>query len=253
MTEQILTGGFINHVARVNGHVVKNYMNDDIVSQKGDIRMRREAVSLLHFGNGKNIAPTLISSGNGQLVQEFIEGTVIENEHTEFDIYNAGKLLANVHRSVKRPFEYTRSYYEKQYSKSYEKAYPLLSTLSLSPEVSINWDSASEMGTTRVHRDFWMGNVIRTPDTYKAIDWEFSGIGSPYEDFSIADLWIFREYGGKDAFFTGYGKTPDSDTTKEFLKLKLIEFLGRTSKEDYELEDQDGFYHNKVEILKTLI
>jgi len=94
----------------------------------------------------------------------------------------------------------------------------------------------------------WLGNIIKGI----AIDWEFSGIGSPYEDFAIAELWIFMKYGGKEAFYESYGRKPDEKTVLEFLKLKCIQFLSTTTPDNIESEEPTGFYHNKLSILQEL-
>jgi thiamine kinase-like enzyme len=92
-----------------------------------------------------------------------------------------------------------------------------------------------------------LGNIIVNDKDLRLIDWEFSGIGSPYEDFAIAELWIFREYGGREEFYAGYERRPDQKTVEQFLKMKCIEFLAT-----YKGKDPIGFYQNKLEVLQSL-
>ncbi len=113
------------------------------------------------------------------------------------------------------------------------------------------------MGASRVHRDFWFGNLIRADNGLKAIDWEFAGIGSPYEDLAIVELWIFREFernqpSCRQWFAAGYGREFDQKVVLQFLAFKCIEFLATTSLASYLIEAEDGFYHNKIKTLKEL-
>ena len=256
-----LAGGFINDCYHRDTVVVKEYQSDKLCGQEGSRRRERERMSLNKFGNGHGIAPTLIEMTPNTLLQEFLHGDVLENvQKTEEDLFYTGKLLRNIHTPVSRAFNITRSDYEGKFKRHVSKAIFILNEEGINPHIDINWNKVEESGTTRIHRDYWLGNVMRTRDAnklpsqrYKAIDWEFAGIGSPYEDFSIAHMWIFRVYGGEDFFWEGYGSTPDKDTIREFLKLKTVEFISRCGYNDYMNESKDGFYHKKTQILRGLI
>lgn len=248
-----LSGGFINDCYKTSGVVVKEYGNTALVGMDCRSRMTRERIGLGIFGNGHNVAPTLIETTPSSLKQQFIPGSNLEHyPKKEEDFYNAGKLLRQIHTPVKRSFTDTKSYYENRFWKHATKALFILNKEGIAPSNDIQWDKAQEFGTTRVHRDYWLGNVIKGTEGYKAIDWEFHGIGSPYEDFAIADMWIFRVHGGEDAFWQGYGRTPDKDTTEAFLKNKLVEFIARVGYNKYMEEPKDGFYHGKISLLKEL-
>ena len=106
-----------------------------------------------------------------------------------------------------------------------------------------------------IHRDFWLGNILGNEGgSTKVIDWEFSGNYSPYEDFAIVELWIFREFPGSDIeFWSGYGKVPNRQLVNEFLTLRCVEFLATTTFDAYMAEESDGFYHNKVSVLKSIL
>ena len=114
----------------------------------------------------------------------------------------------------------------------------------------IDWFEVFSVGTRRVHRDFWPGNVIITPQgEIKVIDWELAGFGSPYEDFAILELWTFPNQGKEviSAFWEGYGQRPNDEVTKAFLQRRLIQFLST-----YKGEDPIGFYENKWKLLLEL-
>lgn len=238
-----LTGGYINTVRADNGFVIKDYVSSILPNEK--LRQAREFFALKRLRG--TIAPKVGEIQGTTMSQEFVGGYVLEEAiKTEQDYYDAGKLLADIHQPVHRSFEYTRQYYERQYAKNADNA------VVSPPLLTLDWDKVQEMGSTHIHRDYWLGNVIRNGHRLKAIDWEFAGIGSPYEDFAIADLWIFREHGGEDAFWEGYGQTPDKDTIREFLKMKCVEFLSRVTPDEFDQEPEDGFYHNKADLLATL-
>lgn len=256
-----LQGGFVNDCFLQDTVVVKQYQQDGMVGQSGLLRKERERIALTRFGNGHGIAPSLVTINEGTLLQEFLKGDVLESvQKTEEDLYYSGKLLRRIHTPVSRSFETTKNYYQNRFRKHVNKAIFILNDEGINPHVDIDWDKVKEAGTTRVHRDFWLGNVMRTSevdkpasDRYKAIDWEFSGIGSPYEDFAISDMWIFRVHGGEDAFWEGYGSTPDKATIREFLKMKAVEFTSRIGYQAYNDEGKDGFYHGKIKLLKELL
>lgn len=253
-----LSGGFVNDCIKRGTAVVKEYQNDGMCAQAGTTRRIREQIALGRFGNGHGLAPELLAVPNDRtLIQEYLDGSVMEGiEKDEYDFHQVGKLLSGIHTPVKRSFTDTKNYYENRYKKHVHQAQFILNEEGITVPAEIDVSGAENRGTTRIHRDFWLGNVIRTREAeYKAIDWEFSGIGSPYEDFAIADMWIFREYGRPLAFefYQGYGREPDQQVVNTFLMAKAVEFIARCSFMDYETEPRDGFYHNKISVLKELL
>ncbi|WP_166350582.1 phosphotransferase family protein [Phytoactinopolyspora limicola] len=75
---------------------------------------------------------------------------------------------------------------------------------------------AGEPGQCVVHGDFGPQNMLLDPTgtvVAAVIDWEFSRVGDPVDDVSMAE-WIVRTHhpdlaGQFDAFFAGYGATPE--------------------------------------------
>ena len=145
--------------------------------------------------------------------------------------------------------------FQTRFNKAIILASPILILERLSPTFNVSWKIVSEFGSRYIHGDFWLGNIIgKAREKPKVIDWEFSGIGSPFEDFAIVDLWIFREFlNSSYSFWAGYGKRPDQKTIDAFLVLRCVEFLSTTTIENYLSEEVNGFYHNKVEVLRTLL
>jgi len=60
------------------------------------------------------------------------------------------------------------------------------------------------------------------------------------------------QYGGRNEFYKAYGTNPDTDTVHQFLKLKCLQFLSTTTPANIENEEPNGFYRNKLSILKEL-
>lgn len=249
-----LEGGFINQVYLEDGVVIKIFDNDAMVGISSVERMKKEAAALKMFGGVA--APRLLSCEGTTLRQEFIDGVSYETRarHGEQIFQAAGTLLADIHCSIPTTNRVLRSYYDARFSKAIELASPILKLEQLAPVFDVSWKIVEKWGAGYVHGDFWLGNVLgQDGEKPKAIDWEFSGIGSPYEDFAIVELWIFREFPGSEhGFWAGYGKRPDQATINVFLILRCVEFLATTTLDNYLSEEKDGFYHNKVAVLRTL-
>src|SRR3989344_5591942 len=208
-----LDGGFINNVYLEKGIVIKSFDNDSLVGISSAERTRNEVRALSIFGG--TVAPRLISFEGTTIHQEFVAGELYETRARRGDkIFKiSGTVLAQIHNFciIPRPLHV---YYQTRFKKAVRLAGPLLRHEGLSPTFDVSWKTASEFGSGYIHGDFWLGNIIGKPgEKPKVIDWEFSGIGSPYEDFAIAELWIFREFpDSSQSFWKGYRKIPDQKT-----------------------------------------
>ncbi|MBI4992063.1 MAG: aminoglycoside phosphotransferase family protein [Candidatus Harrisonbacteria bacterium] len=248
-----LEGGFINKVYLENGIVIKVFGNDELVGIPSAERLKREKTALEIFGG--MVAPRLLHSEGLILHQEYIEGETYEIKARRgeqvFEV--AGKILARIHRHQINRDQTSQSYYEARFAKALAIAKPILDTEQLPVKFEVDWKLVRAFGACYIHGDFWLANIIGKEEAPKVIDWEFSGPGSPYEDFAIADLWILREFPGSETnFWKGYGRKPDPKTVNAFLVLRCIEFLATTTLDKYLLEEKDGFYHNKVATLHEI-
>jgi len=250
-----LTGGFINRVSQDDGTVRKIFTHDELVGIP-NIRRKRNETAALSFFDG-SIAPKLLEEGETYIIQEFIPGELYERRAKRGDdvFDEAGKLLAKIHKPYSGNLPILEKYYKKKFEKAVLTAHDILIQENISIIFDPDWQEVRTCGITCLHKDFWLGNIIGNGDNNpKAIDWEFAGVGSPYEDFAIVDLWIIREFNAAaHKFWEGYGMIPDSRTVSAFLKLKCIEFLATTTAQAYNKEDADGFYHNKIFILRNLL
>jgi hypothetical protein len=257
-----LTGGYINRVYKDDGIVRKEFTGDDLVGKSATSRLAREKSALSKFGGG--IAPAFLGiSGENALLQEYLPGRVLEEVIRDDGEGNcfamAGRLLREIHEPVREKQAHFRDIFEQRLERNHARAEGLLKREGINVSIEFDWQKVFKLGITRVHRDFWMGNVMQGLDgNLRVFDWEFSGIGSPYEDFAIVDLWVIREFGGEFVncthdFWAGYGYVPDQGAIDGFLVARLVEFLATTTISQYDLEDRDGFYHNKIEVLKELL
>lgn len=248
-----LEGGFINEVFLEEDIVVKTFTNDSLVGVPSMQRIENEAMALSIFG-GK-LAPRLLDKKDRTLCQEFIRGESYEARarRGERVFFRAGFILADIHLTLCFNGN-LNSHYLGRFQKALHIASPILKAENISPVFDVDWSVVDKIGARYIHGDFWLGNLIGYGDDKpRAIDWEFSGVGSPYEDFAIADLWIFREFpSSEDDFWRGYGRVPDRQTVNSFLALRCVEFLATTTSEQYALEESEGFYHNKIKVLKSL-
>lgn len=250
-----LEGGFINQVYLDNGIVRKTFGNDGLVGISSERRMQNELTALQIFGG--TIAPQLISHAGITLCQEFIEGETYEVKarRGEKVFEAAGKILAEIHNFKKEQKHSAIQHFTAKFERALQKAKPILDSEELAPSFLADEQTLNKWGTRYIHGDFWLGNILGWNNAKpKVIDWEFSGIGSPFEDFAIAELWILREFpGSHDDFWRGYGKKPDQGTIDSFLILRCVEFLSTTTLDRYLLEERDGFYHNKSVVLRSLL
>jgi len=248
-----LIGGFINRVSQDDGTVRKVFTHDELVGIPHARRKRNEAKALSIFGG--TLAPKLLEEGENYIIQEFIPGELYEQRarRGENVFADAGRLLANIHKPFLGNPPIVKRYYEKRFQNASIKTQDILQQEHVSVVFDADWHEVYAKGITCLHKDFWLGNVLGSNGSKpKAIDWEFAGVGSPYEDFAIVDLWIIREFPNSETFWDGYGMIPQQKTVSAFLKLKCLEFLATTTLYAYNKEESQGFYHNKISVLKNL-
>ena len=253
------SGTVLKPVHKTDDTVIKYFTGENLVGISPYERCRRERYALARFGG--QLAPQLKGYAEKVVIQEFIQGRDPEklvNTYGYKTFEECGRLLSKIHQPVCRNPEYLKENIEKIVSKNLCVSQSILQEENIVYNSFVNWPKVWKLGTTRVHRDFWLGNIKNIDSGWKAIDWEFAGIGTPYEDFAIVELWIFKEYEKRfpkcrELFWQGYGDRPDEKIIQEFLKIKCIGFLATTNLNDYQNESKDGFYHNKITVLKELL
>lgn len=273
-----LESGFINGVYASLGKdgatVTKHFIHDELAGTPASQRLRREHVALQrHSRLGMAPRPLEVDEKINHIVMEYIPSSfhlddhihTVTGEERETILHQAGSLLQEVHVSVNHNTEA----YLTQYAHKTFRALQKTGTLLLEEDIDIlrvfdtinttlRSEEAREKGVTHVHRDPWLNNFLYSGDDQKIvglIDWEFAGIGSPYEDFAVVDLWITREHGNTDVLWEGYGNIPDRKTLLGFVMAKAIQLLANTNPEAYRQEKQQGggFYTNKITVMKDIL
>lgn len=266
-----LGGGFINGVYKVGDSVVKNYGGEELIGIDRHHRYVREKTALHHYRDNPQVrVPEVYAHhpGDSKIEMEYIEGFPLDDhvrraseEERARILTQAGSILRHIHQPVRTQYDAYAAL--RQRSEQYlTQAAPLLEGEGMDVDElyrmianSVDLNELQRAGTTRVHRDYWLNNLLYDGQNVQGvIDWELSGIGSPYEDFAVVDLWIAREHGDTDRFWEGYGGVPDRRTTLAFLLGKCGQFMSTVPPEKYqeERESGGGFYTNKVDIMHQI-
>lgn len=275
-TEITLEGGFINNVQALldngNSTVIKRFTGESLTGIPVDQRLRREHVALERFSRfGIAPQPLQVYPNRGHIVMEYVPSTLHLDEHIKTTpedekrhiLHQAGTLLRQVHQPVNHDTQAYLTRYTHKTFRALQKTGELLlgegiDILQIFDVVNttVRSEEVKRQGTTHIHRDPWLNNFLYADrQMVGLIDWEFAGIGSPYEDFAVVDLWITREQSNSDAFWKGYGQTPERTTLLGFVLAKCVQLLGNTDTEVYMQQKQQGggFYTNKVAIIKDVL
>lgn len=260
-----LSGGLINDIQADSGCVIKAYNGDSLISTPFEQRIRRERWALNRFGG--SIAPALYETTSQSIRMERIDGQPVNDilKTGERDIphtlFLAGEKLKEIHQPIWGSIEDHQKRFIRKAEKYFVKSIPVWSAAGIDPENVMEYihentkpEKIQDFGVTAVHRDYWLNNTLYQNGTLKSvIDWELSGIGSPYEDFAIVDLWITRIHGHKESFWNGYGKEPRQESVNAFLLAKMSDFLSTTTPEALEDHDEAWFYWDTIRVAKEIL
>lgn len=257
--------GFNNHlILHSNGSVTKFFHNDGITARSAQVRLAAEASALRRVA----LAPQLLSLTQSSVTMQQMEGEnwlddVIdtEREHLQYEVFfTAGKALRFIHDQNKQPLSYL------WFSNFIEQNLALLrANLALGNmeidygnlenyvQYGVNFETLQAHGIGLVHGDYWLNNVIgKLNHKFQlsgVIDWEASGIGSPYQDFAIVKMSIEdRHPNAKGAFWQGYGQTPNPSVVKYFCVRQILTWLS----EDQQIDPNSPFYKPKIELLRSI-
>lgn len=270
-----LEGGFVNGVECTKRGVQKTYLSDKSVGYDPTERFFREKTALNSLARTTDIptpAAYDIDPNIPELTVEYIHSDMppldsaidmMPETQREAILYDAGRILRGIHSSIPlRSPEKALGRFMKQLDRSVDAAQLVLMDNGIDPnklytkvqEGIEDNEAVRNAGATRIHRDYWLNNLLyRGSKVVGVIDWEMSGIGSPYEDFSIVNLWIEREHGDAEGFWDGYGEKPDLAATETFVLARCTQMLATARPHDYANEPNDGFYHNKVRVIGELM
>lgn len=266
-----LSGGFINGVYKMGTAVVKDYGGEELIGIDKHHRYVREKTALHHYKDHPLVrVPEVYAHhpDDSRIEMEYIDGFPLDEHVRKASqeerikiMTQAGLILKHIHQPVRTQLDAYEALRQRTEHHLMQAA-PVLEAEGLDADElfhivtnSVDRDAVQKMGTTRVHRDYWLNNLLYDGQNVQGvIDWELSGIGSPYEDFAVVDLWIAREHPDSDHFWEGYGARPDRRTTLAFLLGKCGQFLSTVPSDKYQ-EERDtggGFYTDKIDIIHQI-
>lgn len=270
---EVLSGGFVNKVIGDERFVTKKYEGEEMVGRSRWERYQRERLALSRFARDCRVpVPAIVcaDSGNMHLTMSRMSGEIMDETLRICDIQkrleilrSGGEVLRAIHSPVNAAINNFREKVESAFEFRLGKVEESLGLVGLKPgelhrKVNglIDWSIVERAGLCRVHRDYWFNNLLfEDTEVSGVIDWEFAGIGSPYEDFAVVDLWTVREYCDGESFWEGYGQLPDQKTIEGFLAMRCVEFLatGEYASVQQEVCNKDGFYFNKLVTIRELL
>lgn len=254
-----LSGGYANDIFLENGIVYKIFKDTTLSAASANTRLNRERLALLRFAP-TGIAPAFLGMAqDDELLMEFVQGESFDKkaERGEVDIFgSAGRLLKSIHAPVASDPHVIKQTFDHHTQRVLHIAQgnELFSGFDFKQvDFPINWNLIYTQRPTRIHGDFWLGNIKETPNgEVKAIDWEYSRIGTPYQDFVSVYLFTILKYGHADEFWKGYGSTPHKETLDQFVRQQCFRYMATCGPEKFAAEKNDGFYHSMWNIFKEL-
>ena len=261
-----LTGGHINRVFLLPGNTVVKWFGDKGLSRSSRERFVAEWWALKYV----DLAPALRWVGNKALYMSFIDGEKSLDDHvddmpeeTQQQIFaKAGELLLCIHKKICLPAGDYHSYHRNRFVRLLRRACRVLCEVGFNPlEVyrylvrSYDREEIQRYGLVLRHGDYWLNNLVgrvngRRFEIAGVIDWELSGMGSPYEDFALVQMSMERAHGEvSESFWQGYTLRPDRALQTHFSVVKIIDWLVSEEGRDF----TSPFYQDKLQLIKQTI
>jgi aminoglycoside phosphotransferase len=267
-----LKGGVMNNtfLDKREGKVVKKYDDSRLLSGLGipkGQRLIREKLSLNRHDKENILTPKCIScdSNNSTLEMEYISGInlgdFLQSKYQKLDtakknelFTKIGEVLRAIHKPVNTNVENFITHFTYKITKKINKARPILEYEGIDTQkllyrlkALINSQDVRKLGVTRVHRDFWQNNIIvdGTGELKGVVDWEFSGIGNPYEDFALIKFRLENKYPEASKIWAGYNVKPDEGCQQAFLACSALKVVSCLTLDDYLSEE----YYQKIKPL----
>lgn len=252
MKEKILPG-FLNTVSTDGMYVHKRFKEEGLVKISPARRYRAELNAQQRYaGNPLVRLPRVYEAHSETLTisMEKVPGITLADALREAGredkralTRQAGAILGAIHTPAPvraRSEIYLRHFFQ-QTEKKLKKNNGKIWQIGLAPEEIlhkmhslINPEEATRDGVVFVHRDYSIRNILYDPadKQLRVIDWEESGIGLAYEDSLIA-LRLEEQFPETvQAFWEGYGKTPDRSTMLGYI-LGIFAQLYATADTEY--------------------
>lgn len=246
-------GGFVNHAAlHDNGIVIKSFRELDGVSVNQKIQaeytaLRRVPIAPTFFDQEDNTICMSLVEGEQTLDTQLYSSLATPTILTEEIGYRGGQALASIHNVYRTDLP---EGYRDQHFSWIEQQFQLLqsvleresidvSKLGLRLVESYDRREMDRQGTVYAHGDYWLNNVIgriygNSFTIEGVIDWEKSGIATPYRDYGIVLLNIEQRFPGlSEPFWKGYGAKPVQQSQEHYALLFVLDWI-RMGKPDYD-------------------
>ena len=232
-----LKGGFAHHAYLVTPGVVFKEVPEEA--------RKREVYAYTHIP----FAPDLYEETSTGVFMSFMEG---ENRlHDQLSItstvevltahimHEAGKQLAIIHNHHRLSLPTTyHTDHKKRIERIINSSQDFLNRHDVNEQVlrtslfeTYDSEEIERHGLTFNHNDYWLNNFYGMVHGQQfkftgIIDWERSGMASPYDDLSVVKLSIDRYFPDyMSNFWHGYGEKPSPRAYQHFAVLKALDFL----------------------------
>lgn len=259
--------GYINKIV-VHPHGVTKYFSDDGVTSRAAIQRQAAEINALTI---IPIAPQMHFYERGVVDMQYFDGesaldTKVAHlpEHLQHEVFKtAGSALSFIHDQYKSPM--TEAYIQNTIHDLLKWTNGLHTTFEYIGldigsvceyiQRGFSYNELKKCGLSVIHGDYWLNNIIGrlTRSSFELtgiIDWEMSGVGSPYEDFGVVELSIESIHPvSKQSFWSGYGLPIHTHTKKYFAVRQILLWMS----EDQHIDFESDFYKPKIEFLKKTI
>lgn len=240
-------------------------------------RLINERTGLEVFEGSEAYPPRYYNSDEDDLtlIMEFVEGRMLGEllftklpKETRSLFFEWGRIMKSIHVPVTATVEHYVNLYLNDFEQNVKANYGLLKTYGIHHQNiehllvdTINSQNVQDAGVTRIHRDLYFANILVSEnDQLRVIDWEFSGIGLPAEDFGIAfyaiDLAKLWTQTSIDAFWEGYGHKPEEEMMLHFFIGQAMKWLAKVNGTNIEKsgisQGTKGFLMQLINILKQV-
>lgn len=261
-----LRGGLINKVTLDpgTGLVTKTFQQGNGIEVLPRTRLLAESRSLRTM----LVAPDLRGLTRQSITMTFVDGEkqldeeVKEySEHRKNSVFNiAGQTLASIHDRVCTSVNGYSAGHQHRVQSLLNKTGNALKDNGINTEHlamfltdSYNEREIERRGLVWTHGDYWLNNVIGTPNNGSfsvngVIDWELAKLDTPYEDFAVVEMSIEDLHQGSSTpFWIGYGETPDAGLKRHYAIVKTMDWM--TQDQNFDTD----FYQTKFDVIKRTL
>jgi thiamine kinase-like enzyme len=251
----LLTGGF-NNIVELNQHglVVKKYIPTDRTILSSVERQKREKNALIKFGGV--IAPSLIKIDRSLTYQTYIKGKLISDillntKISDELLTQIGQVLHFIHGPIRPTKVNLMIEFNKQLRKYKDSALPILESYKINlskveKNLNFDWSHVEKLGNRFIHGDYCFINILLTSNGLRVIDWEYSGGGSPYDDFAQFTIFSLKKFNLDGKFFwLGYGLSPNDKVLNGFITKRILTYMGKMGKKVFDQKYKEGIFFPK--------